>query len=67
MAEMPNVSHRGYTGGSDAESLMRGRQVAPSGMVPRPQEEVVISSPIMSVSVTSGGFNLCWLHLVSAS
>ena len=32
---------------------MRGRQVAPSGMVPRPQEEDIITSPIMSVSVAS--------------
>ena len=53
MTEVPNVSHRGSTGGSDAESLMRGRQVALSGTVPRPQEEDVISSPIMSVSVAS--------------
>ena len=51
MAKVPNVSHRGSTGGSDAESLMRGRQITP-GMVPRPQEEV-ISSLIMSVSVAS--------------
>ena len=57
MAEVPNVSHRGSIGGSDAESLMRGRQVAPSGMVPRPQEEDVISSPFMSVSVASGRFD----------
>ena len=45
MAEVPNVSHLGSTGGSDAKSLMRGRQVAPSGMVPRPQEESVIPPP----------------------
>ena len=57
MVEVPNVSHRGSTGGSDAESLMRGRQVAPSGMVPRPQEKDVISSPIMSMSVASGRFD----------
>ena len=56
MAEVPNVSHRGSAGGSDVESLLRGRQVAPSGMVPRPQEDV-ISSPIMSVSVASGRFD----------
>ena len=41
-------------GGSDAESLMRGWQVPPPGMVPRPHEDDVISSPIMSVSVASG-------------
>ena len=56
MAEVPNVSHRGSAGGSDAESLLRGRQVAPSGMVPWPQEEDGISSPIMSVFVDSGRF-----------
>ena len=54
MAEVPNVSQRGSTGGSDADSLLRGRQVAPSGMVPWPQEDDVISSPILSVSVASG-------------
>ena len=32
---------------------MRGRQVAPSGMVPRPPQDV-IPSPLMSVSVASG-------------
>ena len=57
MAEVPNVTHRGSTGESDAESLLRDRQVASSGMVPRPQEEDVISSPILSVSVASGRFD----------
>ena len=52
MVEVPHVSHRGSTGGNDAESLLRGWQVAPSGIVPRPQEDV-ISSPIVSVSVAS--------------
>ena len=55
MAKVPKVSHCGSNEGNDAESLMRGQKVAPSGMVPRPQEDV-ISSPIMSVSVDSGRF-----------
>ena len=40
-----------------AITLMRGRQVTPSGMVPPPVEEDVISSPIISMplSVASGG------------
>ena len=54
MAEVPDVSHRGSTGGSDAESLMRSRQVAPSGMVPQPPQEDVTSSLLLSVSVASG-------------
>ena len=55
MAEVPNVFRQGSTGvGGDAESLLRGRQVAPSGMVPRPPQEDVIPSPLMSVSVASG-------------
>ena len=60
------MSHSGSTGGSDGDNLMRGRQVTPSGVVPRPQEDV-IASPIMSVFVASGRFILCWLHLVFAS
>ena len=47
-------------GGSDAESLLRGWQVAASGMVPLPQEDV-ISSPIMSLSVDSGRQGCCQL------
>ena len=41
-------------GGSDAESLMRGWQVAPSCMVPQPPQEDVIPSPLLSVSIASG-------------
>ena len=37
--------NHGSTGGSDDDNLMRGRQVTPSGMVPPPLEEDVISSP----------------------
>ena len=55
-AEVPDVSRSGSTGGSDGDNLMRGRQVTPSGVVPLPLEEDVISSPnaSMPVSVASG-------------
>ena len=47
--------HSGSAGGSDGDNLRRGRQVAPSGVVPPPLKDV-ISSPIISmpVSVASG-------------
>ena len=51
-AEVPGVSRSGSTGGSDGDNLMRGRQVTPSGVVPPPLEEDVISSPIMSMPVS---------------
>ena len=43
-AGVPDVSYHGSTGGSDGNNLMRGHQVAPSGKVPLPLEEDVISS-----------------------
>ena len=46
------MSRSGSTGGSEVNYLMRGCLVAPSGMVPLPFEEDVISSP--NVSVASG-------------
>ena len=50
------MSRSGSTGGSDGDNLMRGRQVTPSGVVPPPLEEDVISSPniLMPVSIASG-------------
>ena len=50
------MSRSGSTGGSDGDNLMRGRQVTPSGVVPLPLVEDVISSPNISmpVSVASG-------------
>ena len=38
-AEVPNVSNIGSAGGSEDDNLMRGRPVAPSGMVPLPIQE----------------------------
>ena len=52
------MSYHGSTGGSDGDNLMRGRQVTPSGMVPPPlEEDVISSSPIyisLPVPVASG-------------
>ena len=55
LAEVPDVSRSGLTGGSDGDNLMRGRQVTPSGVVPPPLEDV-ISSPniLLPVSLASG-------------
>ena len=50
-AEVLDVSHSGSAGGSDGDNLLRGRQVAPSGVVPPPLEDDVISSPIISMPV----------------
>ena len=46
------MSSSGSTGGSEGNNLMRGRLVSPSGMVPPPFQDDVISSP--NVSVASG-------------
>ena len=60
LSKVPNVSYNGSAAGSDGNNLMRGRQVTPSGMVPPPLEEDVISSPIISmpVSVASGNVSV---------
>ena len=56
--------NHGSTGGSDGDNLMRGRQVAPSGMVPPPFEDDVISypppppSPHIYVFLASSSFNV---------
>ena len=42
-AEVPDVSRNGSAWGSEGDNLMRGCPVAPSGMVPPPIEEDVIS------------------------
>ena len=52
-AEVPDVSYNGSAWGSDGDNLIRGRQVTPSGMVPLPLEEDVISSPNISMPVCS--------------
>ena len=58
-AEVPDMSRSGSTGESDGANLMRGRQVTPSGVVPPPLEDDVISSPYISmlVSVASGSIS----------
>ena len=48
------MSHSGSAGGSDGDNLLRGRQVAPYGVVPPPLEEDIISSPVISMSVSVG-------------
>ena len=62
LAEVLDVSYHGSTGGSDGNNLMRGRQITPSGMVPPPLKEDVISSPYiyisLPVSVASGSVSL---------
>ena len=51
--------NHGSTGGSDGDNLMRGRQVAPSGMVPPLFEEEVISPPPhIYVFVASSSFSV---------
>ena len=45
-AEVPNVSRSGSAGGSEDDSLMRGRPVAPSGMMPPPHQEDAIPPPM---------------------
>ena len=44
-AEVSDVSHSGSAGGSEGDNLLRGRPVAPSGVVPPPPQEDVISPP----------------------
>ena len=44
-AEVPDVSCSGSAGGSEGDNLMRGRPVAPSGVVPLPIQEDVIPPP----------------------
>ena len=51
-AEVPDVSRSRSAGGSEGNNLMKGRPVAPSGMVPPPIEEDVISPPNVSVHVS---------------
>ena len=51
-AEKPDMSRSGSAEGSEGDNLMRGRPVAPSGMVPLPFEDDVISSPNVSVNVS---------------
>ena len=47
--EVPDIPSRGSTGWRDSESLIRGRFVSPSGVVPPPTEEDVM--PPINVSV----------------
>ena len=49
LAEVPNVSHSGSAGGSEDDNLMRGRLVAPIGMVPPPHQEDYIPPPWVCV------------------
>ena len=45
LAVVPNVPHSGSAGGSEDDNLMRGRPIAPSGMVPLPHQEDYIPPP----------------------
>ena len=44
-AEVPDMSRSGSAGGSEGDNLLRGRPVAPSGMVPPPPQEDVCPPP----------------------